>query len=120
MTLLTPLLLFNTELAFARLMEEGAVDALTPVNYRRRPLGSYCSLWDRYDGTSPSPAPTSRRFDPAVPNPQAILDSHCVRAKFVDGYRLLTSVASWVTVSQLWDAAIVAEAQRRLFIRLGI
>jgi len=36
------------------------------------------------------------------------MDSYCVWAKFIDEYRLLTSVADWVTTPELWDTSVIA------------
>jgi len=41
-------------------------------------------------------------------------------AKFVDEYRLLTSVAGWVTTPQLWDTTTVAPAQSAPSIEFGL
>jgi len=41
-------------------------------------------------------------------------------AKFIDDYRLLTSVAGWVTTPQLWDTTTVAPAQSTPYIEFGL
>ena len=69
-----------------------------------------------------SPSNLVLHHDSSIPpfGTQEILDSHCVAAKFVDEYRLLTSVAGWVTTPQLWDTTTIAPAQRTPNIEFGL
>ncbi|KAF9648798.1 hypothetical protein BDM02DRAFT_2057251 [Thelephora ganbajun] len=49
-----------------------------------------------------------------------ILGSRCLRTQFIDEYRLLTAVANWVTIPQLWDTTVPAEARNAPPIEFGL
>jgi len=63
----------------------------------------------------------SRRPDPTVPNPQEIMYSRRVRAKFVDDYRLLIAASDGFTKTpQLWDTTAPAQAWSNTSIELRL
>lgn len=60
-----------------------------------------------------------QQLDPTVPNPQEIVNSRHVRAKFMDNYRLFIAMAKPITFPQLWDTAIGAHAGSSRFAEFG-
>lgn len=63
---------------------------------------------------------SSQQLDFAAPKPQETINSHCVRAEFIDDYRLLVAVTSWITTPQLWDTAIAAQAGSSSSVEFGL
>ena len=60
------------------------------------------------------------QLDPTVQNSQEIANSHRIRAKFIDDYRLFTAVTNPTTSLQLWDTATGAQLGSTRFVEFEL